>query len=725
MKKALLPLLVLASPFAFAQVGPYDGLDINFNETEPPLYSYCREVVKIDPSITGDAKVEALEACAMGVDSARRMADRFGGGNGNIQGYLRGYAWGMHDMYSASENDGESFKRGESAVAGVGQYIESGLNEGIRRGNNEGKNDGSSAAIVRFDQAVREVVPGTSGVLPSNQITPPNRVYNPEPNAYARLVPPKERVYTSIDDIFKAKDDREMDQLTLRNFPVYSQYDATTWGEVKPLTIWDLWFDDGRYTFAKAYWYDEKAALDTWLKRPAPEKPQYQGLAQKVVLNTAGVRYDLQAGFQRSFIESYKYYINYYFAKEFKKGITLGQLHGNAVGTQLGKRVAFGRGLVAAFNKKFEESARHTYQNAYKGSFMGSFLSTFDEYAKNPKIDFIPFYAGSALLLSGTDDDGIIQPGEAFSLRFKLKNIGGVGTDIKGILRGDLLNAKPVAGNIGKLMIKEYDTVEPVAQIDPRLQSGDSANVSLSINGAYTAINQSVSKLVKMTSSPAFEIDTLQGRSTVSVFAKNVSTVETPSHISAQAMIGNQVVGETNVGKLVAGQATRLDVKISNLDPLDLINSEIPVKIVLLMGGSPLETVNVSIKSKNSNKDLVNYLSQVSNGKGLIPSDTTLEERLAELSKLTVSRNRSEMAYYKNEGFNAWKKTPDVTIPGMLRINKQLGTISEDARTTYDKLAKEMWKDKKLLPQFLFFGAKRKAFKNILKDLSLSGKLKD
>ena len=83
------------------------------------------------------------------------------------------------------------------------------------------------------------------------------------------------------------------------------------------------------------------------------------------------------------------------------------------------------------------------------------------------------------------------------------------------------------------------------------------------------------------------------------------------------------------------------------------------------------------------------------------------------------------MAYYKNEGFNAWKKTPDATIPGMLRINKQLGTISEDARTTYDKLAKEMWKDKKLLPQFLFFGAKRKAFKHILQDLSLSGKLKD
>jgi hypothetical protein len=83
------------------------------------------------------------------------------------------------------------------------------------------------------------------------------------------------------------------------------------------------------------------------------------------------------------------------------------------------------------------------------------------------------------------------------------------------------------------------------------------------------------------------------------------------------------------------------------------------------------------------------------------------------------------MAYYKNEGFNAWKKTPDVTIPGMLRTNKQLGTITEDARTTYDKLAKEMWKDKKLLPQFLFFGAKRKAFKRILQDLSLTGKLKD
>ncbi|MFZ4714410.1 MAG: hypothetical protein ACOYL6_11880 [Bacteriovoracaceae bacterium] len=725
MKKALLPLLVLAAPLAFAQVGPYDGLDINFNETEPPLYAYCREVVKIDPSISGDTKMEAMDACAMGVDASRRMADRFGGGNGQIQGYLRGYAWGMHEMYGASENDGNEFKRGEAAVNGMGQYMESGLNEGINKGNSEGKSDGRSEAIIRFDNAVKAAVPGVSGILPSNQVTPPNRVYTPEANAYFRLVPADQRVYTTVDDIVKARDEREMDQLTLRNFPVYSQYDATTWGEVKPLSIWDLWFGDGRYIFAKALWYDEKAAIATWLTRPAPEKPQYQGLANKVVLNNAGVRYDLQAGFQRAFVEAYKYYVNYYFASQFKKGVDMGNLAGKAVGTQLGKRVAFGRGLIAAFNKKFEKSADETYQNAYKGSFMNSFNGTFDEYSKNPKLDIIPVSGGSTLTLTGVDDDGVIQPGEAFSLKFKLKNMGGVGTDIKGVLSGDILNAKPVAGNINKLMVKEYDTVEPIAQVDGRLQSGETANIYLSLNGLSTAINQPVTKLVKMTSSPAFETDSLQGRVTISVFAKNVSTIETPSHVSANATIDGRVVGEFNVGKLVAGQATRLDLKISNLDPLDLINKDIAVKVTLFMGGSVLETQNIAIKSKNSNKDLVNYLGQVANGKGLIPADTNYEDRLSELSKLTVSRNRSEMSYYKSERENAWKKSPDVTIPGMLRTNKQLGTISEDAKKTYDKLAKEMWKDKKILPQFLFFGAKRKAFKHILQDLSISGKLKD
>ncbi len=723
MKKVLLPLALLAATQVFAQVSPYDGLDINFNQTEPPLYAYCKEVVKIDPNISGDTKVEAMEACNMGVDSARRMADRFGGGNGNIQGYFRGYAHGMHEMYEASENDGVQFNAGAAAISGMGQYIESGLNEGIAKGNAEGKADGASEARNRFDKATRDAVPGTSGVVPSNQATPPNRVYNPEPNAYARLVPADQRVYSSIDDIVKARDEREMDQLMLRDFPVYSQYDATTWGETKRLSWFDLWFDDGRYVFSKALWYDEKAALAVWLDRPAPEKPQYQGLANKVVNDNAGLRYDLQAGFRRAFIESYKYYVNYHFAKQFQVGVTLGLLHGKSVGTQLGKRIAFGRGLIAAFNKKFEESARTTYQNAYKGSYMGSFNGTFEDYVKNPKLDIVAFSNGQTLLLKGVDDDGIIQPGEAFSLKFKMKNMGGVGTDLKGVLSGDILNQKPVSGNIKHLMVKEFDTVEPIAQIDARLQSGEKAMVNLSVNGLATAMNVEVQKLVRMTSSPSFETDALQGRATVSVFAKNVSTVETPSHVSAQITIDGRVVAEANVGKLVAGQASRLDLIIKNLDPLDIINKEIPGKVTLMMGGTVLETVNVGIKSKNSNKDLVNYFGQLANGKGMIPNDTNQEDRLAEVSKLVVSRNRGELSYYKKERFNAWKRAPDTTIPGMLRINKQLGSITEEAKTSYDKVAREMWKDKKVLPAFLFFKAKRNAFKKILKDLTISGKL--
>ncbi|MFZ4715017.1 MAG: hypothetical protein ACOYL6_14955 [Bacteriovoracaceae bacterium] len=727
MKTRFLPLALLVvskAVLATSNPGPYDGLDINFNETEPPLYSYCREVVKIDPAISGETKLEAMEACGMGVDAARRMADRFGGGNGNIQGYLRGYAWGMHEMYEASENDGSAYKQGEAAVSGMGNYIESGLTEGIKKGNSEGNADGRSEAITRFDKAVSAAVPGTSGIIPSNVATPPARVYTPEPNAYARLIPADQKAYTTIDDILKARDEREMNQLQLRDFPVYSQYDATTWGETKRLTIWDLWFGDGRYVFSKALWYDEKAALATWLTRPAPEKPQYQGLAQKVVNNNAGVRYDLQIGFQKAFTESYRYYVNYYFAKEFKKGVNLGQLHGEAVGTQLGKRVAFGRGLIAAFNKKFEDSATQTYQNAYKGSFMNSFNGAFDEYSKNPKLDMIPMEGGSTLVLTGTDDDGVLQPGEAFSLKFKMKNMGGVGTDLKGILAGDILDAKPVSGNINKLMIKEYDTVEAVGLVDGRLQSGDQANISLTVNGISKALNIVVTKLVRMTASPSFETDTLNGRATVSILAKNVSTIETPAHISAQATIDGKIVGEMNVGKLAAGQATRLDLKIANIDPMDLIAKDTPVKVTLIMGGIVLETQNIVLKAKNSNKDLVNYVAGLANGKGMIPSTTSIQDRLTDASKLLVARNRAELTNNKKTG-NIWKKAPDTTIPGMLRLNKHLGSPSEEAKKLFDQLAKEMWKDKKVLPAFLFFHAKRNAYKNILEDITISGKLKE
>lgn len=715
MKNKLPFLLLLVTSHAFAS-GPFEGLDFNVNATEPRQYEYCDAMITSSTTIPAAAKYDVSKACQYGLDDARRMAERFGGGNGMIQGFFRGYAYGMHDSYEASSNDATAFQQGQAAIAGIGSYMESGLDEGIKKGQQEGNGDGSSEARVRFNAAV------DTGILPNRNVTPKERAYTPMDNAYYSLVPKNEQVYTTINDIVKAHDERELTALNLRDFPVYSQYDATTWGETTRLSWWDLWFDNGSYIFSKALWFDDGKALETWLTRPIDTKPRYQALANVVVSDVAGQRINLQSVFHSAFREAYKYYVEYYFAKNFKINVTVGQLMGKVVGMELGKRVSFGRGLVNGFNKKFEESARTTYANAYKGAYMNSFNLTFDDYSKNPKLEFLALKSSTFMELMGMDDDGVVQPGEYFSLKFRMKNAGGVGANLVGSLNGDVLNAKAITGNINQISTKNFDTIQPVGQIDTRLESGTNADLRLQVNGAQTALSQYVTKLVKIVEAPTFAADTLKGSVTVSVAVKNVSKVVTPASVTAKVLVDGREVSVQNVGILVAGQTATPGLTISNIDPMTLINGQLKATVVLVLGDTVLEQKEMIIMSKNRTKDLVSYYAQIANGRGYIPSSSNQEDRLAQVASSVKTTNHDELQAHR-KGDNIWKHNPDITVVGQLRLAKSLGNLTEDGKRNYDALARQMWTDKKILRSFLGIQPKRKAFKGILEQLTISGKL--
>ena len=261
MKKTIPSLLLLVVSTAYAY-GPLDGLDINFNETEPRQYEFCDKMVSSDKTIADAARFDVFKACNYGLDDARRMAERFGGGNGQIEGFHRGYAFGMREAYENASGDSRSFTQGQESISSVGAYMEAGLKDGIKTGNSDGNSDGSSEARVRFDRAV------DTNTLPSNMISPVARAYTPMSNAYNSLVPKDQRVVTSLDEIIRNHDERELSQLSLRNFPVYSSYDRTTWGDVRQLSWYDLWNENGRYNFETNRYYDSSLALQLWLTRP-------------------------------------------------------------------------------------------------------------------------------------------------------------------------------------------------------------------------------------------------------------------------------------------------------------------------------------------------------------------------------------------------------------------------------------------------------------------------
>ncbi len=717
MKNMIPSLLMLVVSSSYA-MGPLDGLDINFNETEPRQYEYCDKMISTDQTIPAASKFDVFKACNYGLDDARRMAERFGGGNGSIEGFLRGYAYGFRESYDIASGDLTSREQGQNSIESVGRYMEAGLQDGITQGNNDGNFDGASEARVRFNKAV------DTNTLPSTAINPIARAYTPMRNAYNSLVPAGERVVTSIDDVISNRDERELGQLSIRNFPVYSSYDSKTWGEVQQRSWYDLWTDDGRYNFEKNRYYDSNLALQLWITRPVDTLPRYQALNNIVVNDVNNARINLQTVFQTAFREGYRYYVNFYFAKEFKRSADIGVMQGSAVGTQLGKRIAFGQGLVNAFNRKFEESAKLTYTKSYVNSFKNGFSITFDDYAKNPKLEISGLENGQVLELLGLDNDGIIQPGEAVALKFKVKNVGGVGTDITASLAGDILDSQEIKSSVKGLSSKIINSNGAVGTIDNRLESGSDAHLVLKVNNLTAAFNQYVTKVVKLENVLSPEVDTLGGLANVSIVATNVSIKETSASVSANLTIDGKVVSEINVGKLVAGQETKITLKANSIDPLRLIQGGINAKITLKLGDTVLESSNVTIQSSDARRDLINYFSQLINDKGFVPAAISKEDRAIEVSKLIIATNKQELQSHR-KGNNLWKKTPEQTIAGMLRINKQLGNNSTNAVNNYDRIAHELAKDKDILPTyFFFFAGKKKAYMRILNDLSNTGKIK-
>lgn len=714
MKKTIPLLLLMVTSTAFAG-GPFEGLDFNVNATEPRQYEYCDLMISSSTTIPAAAKYDVSKACQYGLDDARRMAERFGGGNGMIQGFFRGYAHSMHENYEASSNDATAFQQGQAAIAGVGSYMESGLQEGINKGQQEGNADGAAEVRARFAAAV------DTGSLPNRNFAPKERVYTPMANAYYSLVPKNEQVYTTINDIVKAHDERELTAINLRDFPVYSQYDATTWGETTRLSWWDLWFDNGSYIFSKALWFDDGKALETWLARPIDTKPRYQALANVIVNDVAGQRINLQAVFHTSFREAYKYYIEYYFAKNFKINVTVGGLMGKAVGIELGKRVSFGRGLVNGFNKKFEESAAKTYKDAYKGAAMTSFNNVFEDFSKNAKLEFMVVSGGNFLEVVGMENVGVVQPGEEFALKFKMKNTGGVPANMEGIVSGDVFDTKKVTGSINQISTKNFNTNSGVGKIN-NVDSGTNANVKLQMSHAVTAHSQYVTNLVKIQDAPQYATDTLKGTCTISVNLKNVSKIPTPASIVTRVEVDGRVVATYPSGIMNPGEPSNPGLQLTNIDPMTLINGQIKAKIVLLMGEKILETKELVISSKNRTKDLVNYYAQVANGRGYIPSNSNQEDRLGQVAASVKTTNHDELQAHR-KGENIWKHNPDSTLVGQLRLAKALGNNSEEAKRSFDQLAHAMWKDKKVLRSFLGIAPKRKAFKHILEDITISGKL--
>jgi hypothetical protein len=659
-----------------AYAAHYDGpaVDVNFINQKPAKYAECDQYLN-------DTTARRYAACEFGRDEAERMAVRYGGGNGRVIGFLRGYAWGLQKMAQIYENDATEMVKGAAAVQGMGGYMQSGIDAGVRDGQSRGFSMGNSDAIARFLKIV------DTGLEPNSQITIPSINYEGVRDGYVRAVGTAPTTSSIVTNEIAPQ---------VGMIKVYDDWDATYLGEKTPLTFMELWNTNGTYLFEKERWFDRDLAYTTWIQRPIDTRPKYDNLNNPPLIDpTTSNQIDLKQVFSSAFKNSYVYYVNYYFSNEFYKNLDLGQFEGEIVGEQIGKRVAHYKGLVAEFNKKYYESSLASFYNAFEASYTQQFNATFKDYLTHPKLT-VEFHS-----VDGTENDGILQPGETISAVFTVKNLGGVGTALQASLAGDVMDSVSQNFEISRFRSQRY-TAQNIAKLDSRLQPRDTARITLLVNGIATSLNELIQRTIEISSAPISRLDTEKGNGVIYFQVNNVSTLRTAGLVSASLYVNNVKTNSQNVGIMEPGAVSDVNLSFTNIDPMILINQSVPMKMIVTMNDFVMDVREITVRSTSPKEDLIGYFNELANDRGFVPSSISREDQTTKVMRQIVEADDRETKGNRSVfEKNIYKREPQTTLIGKILSQMKSSAQTQNARNVYDQLAKELWPHRKNFRRWL------------------------
>ena len=672
-----------------AQSRRYNGprVDYDFQMTPPGRFANCDSFQQNDQQ-------QHFKVCQFATAEARRMADVFAGQEGRIEGYHRGYAWGLNQGIDINIANVGQMRRGAAEL----RFYEHKLAIADEMGINKAEADATPLAAQevrnRFNAAV------DSGNVPNDRFQVPQSYYPGEQNSFERFVG---KVPTVAEVIRR---DRYNDYL-----PVYRDFDRT-YRDGPPVRrrAVDMYTNNGVYRPVFNRYDSSDEILKLWLNRRIDAYARYDRLNQGAPTNPDGTLVtNFQDLFQSIFSKSYMHFARYSFSRNFNDALDLGFLHGEDSGLEIGAEVARARGLQDAFDQEFRVRSINSYKDQFHKSYANSFESTYADYKNSAKLSI------ELLELIGEDNDGIIQPGEKVAMKFKVVNAGGKGSDLRIKAEGDIVSGSTEVKSIGALKSGIF-TTGLIATVDPRLGNRARANVVLNVNGMTDSIGTSVSFLVQMTGQSA-SLNALRGTALVNVTAENVATVSTPRAIKATLKIAGKTFEATGT-TLEPGQVQKLAIDVSGLDPYALLTSNLSGQLELKLGDQQIESRNVSLGSNNRINDSIEYFDQLANGNGVIPTGIGAGTQTQKVLELLVNHNDSETDRNSGRGgSNMYRKDANSTVVGKIRDTKMKREQSAAAKGQYARLGNILMKAKDKFKSFLGIAPKRKHYVQIVEEI--------
>ncbi len=696
-------LLLLLSPATFAQSVTYSGyyngprVDVNFVQNPPAQYQECREKY-----INSTARI--YSACSFGVDEARRMAERFGGGKGRIEGYLRGFSWGLHSSVQSNRSNPEAMALGAALNADLLGRIERASLEGASRGKSAGESRGSSEARKRFTLAL------DSGLNPNEEIgsIPPSSFSPRYQDAYTSLIG---RPQTLEDMLKQPVED-------LSQIRIYDSYDSVFLGDAPRFNLFDYYFGDGTYRFEMARWVDPQAAIQQWLNRPIDTKPQYEALGSDTVQvpvqnpkpgepASRPETIQLKEIFRKSFVNAYGWYVNYYFSQNFYTQLDLGQRVGESIGKQVGYRYARESGQVKGFNEKFQRDERAAYEAVFEGAYRSSFATTFRDYATHSKPEVDSFD------IIGELDDGILQPGERIAVSFRVKNYGKVSTEGKAYLEGvqNALYSKEIS--LPALRSTQVRT-DFIGSISTSVQDSAILNIGLTVSGngfgAFTVLQSA--RVMRQVTPMGIDVKTLAptGQAIVSYSVKNHSRLNSSASVRVVLRDSTGRVLEENLGIVAGNQTATAQFQLDGYSPLDLIRGPgVTVRGQMFLGDLVIGELGATVLSQNPVADLARAFAEQS-------QDPARAELVRALQAELIERITGETENMERQGYD---RQGDATYLQQALNAYRAKNNNPVAREAYSTLARALWPARKAFTNFIGIkSCNRKFFESAVRELN-------
>ncbi len=700
--------LFLLAPQVFAQSVSYSGyyngprVDVNFIQYPPAQYQECREKY-----INSTARI--YSACSFGVDEARRMAERFGGGKGRIEGYLRGFSWGLYSSVQSNRSNDDAMAIGAALNADLLGRIERASLEGASRGKSAGEARGASEARKRFTSAL------DSGMSPIAEIgaTPPSAFSSRYQDPYSSLIGKPQ----TLEDMLKQPVE------DLSQIRVYDSYDRVFLGDVPRFNLFDYYFSDGTYQFEMARWVEPQAAIRQWLNRPIDTKPRYEALEtdtiQVAVQNpkpgepaTRTETVELKEIFRKSFVNAYGWYVNYYFSQNFYTQLDLGQRVGESIGKQVGMRYARSSGEVKGFNQKFQRDERAAYDSVFENAYRNGFTATFNDYSNNPK----PEVDGFEII--GEVDDGILQPGERVAVSFRIKNYGKVATQGNAYLEG-VQNGVSSQEIVMPALRSTPVRTDFLGSISSSVQNTANLNIGLTLTGkgfgAFTVLQSA--RVMRQVTPLGIEVKTLAptGQAIVSYSVKNNSRLNSSASVRVILRDSTGRVVEENLGIIAGNQTATAQFQLDGYSPLELIRGPgITVRGQMFLGELVIGELGGTVLSQNPVADLARAFAEQAR-------DASRSELVRALQTELVERITGETANIERRGY---ERQGDATYLQQT-LNAYRGkSLNAVAREAYSSLARALWPARKAFTNFIGIkSCNRKFFESAVKELNAGKKI--